>query len=401
MNVIIIASGVDWEKGKLGISGGDRIFIELAKRLSKNNNVVIYGWEATRLMCDMHGVSNLFKDIGLISPFLYNNRILSYITRTIKSTSFICKDIKDYKREKTVIISASDFWPDTIPAYFLSLFYKYKWASSLYLIAPSVFLSTGSHTGLKRIIALFYKLSQFISISLIRANSSLLLTCSQDVINKVNSNKNHFLNQFFLYGGVTIDDEVLKLRKLNIRNPQYDVVYMARFHPQKGPIEMVKIWNEVVRINPTLRLAMIGDGPLESEVKRLIEQLGIDQSVDLLGFIDGKEKNKIFINSKIFAHSVIYDTGGMAAMEAMVLGIPAIAFDLKGLRDAYPKGMHKIKCYNIDEFAQSIIEILNDKEYYNKLKNDAINLSNDWDWNIHAHNLQNELECLFKNSKTI
>jgi glycosyltransferase involved in cell wall biosynthesis len=398
MNIIIIASGVDWEKGKLGISGGDRIFIELSKRLSQNNNVTIYGWDATRLMCEQHGVSNLFKDIGVIRPFLHNNRILSYLTRTIKSTISICKVIKGYERQKTVIISASDFWPDTIPAYFLSLIYNYKWASSIYLIAPSVFLSSGSYTGLKRVIALFYNLSQFISIFLIRSNSSLLLTCSQDVINKVNRNKNPFLNQFFLYGGITIDDEVLKLRELNIQNPKYDVVYMARFHPQKGPIEMVKIWSEVIKINPTLRLAMIGDGPLESDVKKLVKQLNLDQSIDLLGFMDGEEKNQIFINSKVFAHSVIYDTGGMAAMEAMVLGIPAIAFDLKGLRDAYPKGMHKIKSYNTEEFAQSIIEILNDKEYYNKLKNDAIHLSNEWDWNIHAHNLQSKLECLFDNS---
>ena len=397
MNIIFIASGADWEKGKVGISGGDRIFIELSKRLSQKNNVTIYGWEATRLMCADHDVLTLFKDIGNIGPLLYNNRILSYLTRTILSTMVICKDIKNFERKQTIIISASDFWPDTIPAYILNLFYKYKWASSLYLIAPNVFLSSGSHTGFKRIIALFYKLSQSISIFLIRSKSSLLLTCSQDVINKIDNSRKLPMNRFFLYGGITIDDEVLRLRDLNVENPNYDVVYMARFHPQKGPIEMVKIWNEVIKIDPSLRLAMIGNGPLESDVRKLVKKLELEQSIDLLGFIDGKEKNKIFIDSKIFAHPVIYDTGGMAAIEAMVFGIPAVSFDLSGLRDAYPKGMHKISCYDFEEFAKSIVQISNDNEYYKKLRNEAIELSNEWNWDKHASNLNNELSNVLKN----
>ena len=60
-----------------------------------------------------------------------------------------------------------------------------------------------------------------------------------------------------------------------------------------------------------------------------------------------------------------------------------------------------LKSFEVKKINQNINHLI---LFYGKnegLKNDAINLSNDWDWNIHAHNLQNELECLFKNSKTI
>ena len=148
---------------------------------------------------------------------------------------------------------------------------------------------------------------------------------------------------------------------------------------------------------------MIGNGPLENKVKELIESLELKESVELFGFVDGVDKLNIFSNSRLFAHPVIYDTGGMAPMEAMVIGIPAISFDLKGLRDAYPKGMHKVSKYNIKEFAQGIIEILDSKKRYNTMRKDAIELSNDWNWDKHSFDLQKKLLKLLKkdNDKNI
>ncbi len=400
INILFIASSVE-KCG--GLSGGDRIFLELSKRLCVNHNVVIYGWEATEILCKKYGVSHLFKSIGGIPSYVTKIRTLSYIARTIITTLFIRRDIRLYSRDDTVVISASDFWPDSIPAYLLSRFYNYYWASSFFLVAPDVFLSHGSHKGLKRIIAALFSFSQSVIIRMIRSYSSLLITCSKDVISAINGRSYLPLDYFFLYGGVTIDSNILKLRDTNIANPKYDVVYMARLHPQKGPIEMVRIWEEVLKINPKLHLAMIGNGPLENKVKELIESLELKESVELFGFVDGVDKLNIFSNSRLFAHPVIYDTGGMAPMEAMVIGIPAISFDLKGLRDAYPKGMHKVSKYNIKEFAQGIIEILDSKKRYNTMRKDAIELSYDWNWDKHSFDLQKKLLKLLKkdNDKNI
>jgi len=395
INIIFIASSVDSVHG-YGVSGGDRIFLEFSKRLSANHNVVIYGWKATQLICKDYGVLHLFKNIGRVPSYVTKIRILSYLVRTIKTTLFIRRDICLYSPEDTVVISASDFWPDSIPAYFLSHFYNYNWASSFFLIAPNVLLSDGSYKGLKRIIPVFYKFSQLVIIRMIRSSSSLLITCSKDVISAINDRSSLSLDYFFLYGGVTIDNNILKLRDTNIANPKYDVVYMGRLHPQKGPIEMLRIWKEVVTINPRMRLAMIGNGPLEKKVKELIKSLELKESVDLFGFVDGVDKNNILSQSRLFAHPVVYDTGGMAAIEAMALGLPAVSFDLKGLRDAYPKGMHKVSKYNLKEFAQNMIEILNNEFKYNKLRTDAIELSSDWDWDKHAFQLQKKLLKLLK-----
>jgi glycosyltransferase involved in cell wall biosynthesis len=130
---------------------------------------------------------------------------------------------------------------------------------------------------------------------------------------------------------------------------------------------------------------MIGIGPLEKEIREKIEKLGLQNNVELLGFKDGDEKHEIFKQSKIVVHPATYDSGGMAAAEAMGWGLPGVSFDLEALRTYYPKGMLKTKCFDLREFANNIIELLSNKELYNKLSKEALKLvKEEWDWNKRA-----------------
>ena len=145
---------------------------------------------------------------------------------------------------------------------------------------------------------------------------------------------------------------------------------------------------------------MIGDGPLMGKVRQVLEARNIGNSVELFGFLDGDEKIEVFLNSKIFAHPAIYDTGGLAPMEAMGLGVPAISYDLTGLKEVYPKGMHKVDNYDTKKFAQDILAMLSNKERYEDLSQQAVELSSDWNWNNHATTMLDRFYELSKNGET-
>ena len=199
MNILIVASTV---YSPSDVSGGDRIFLELAKRWSKNNNVVIYGNHSTGAMCHAYGVGHLFKSIGEVGGILLSNRMFSYLAYTIKTVMKIHSDIEQYDRKNTIIYSSSDFWPDSIPAYYASVFHSYIWVSGFFLVAPDIFLKYGVHRGVKRFVTLFYKISQYLVIKMILSKSSLLITCSEDVIKVIN------IQNYLMYGGVTINKHV-------------------------------------------------------------------------------------------------------------------------------------------------------------------------------------------------
>jgi glycosyltransferase involved in cell wall biosynthesis len=150
-------------------------------------------------------------------------------------------------------------------------------------------------------------------------------------------------------------------------------------------LELIDIWKRVVEKRADARLAVIGDGPLEEEMKEKIKVLKLENSVELLGFRDGEEKYKIFRESKMILHPAIYDSGGMAAAEGMGWGLPAASFDLPALENYYPKGILKTKCFNFDEFAEKIIALLEDRELRNRTQKDAIDLVREkFDWRKNA-----------------
>jgi glycosyltransferase involved in cell wall biosynthesis len=136
----------------------------------------------------------------------------------------------------------------------------------------------------------------------------------------------------------------------------------------------------VCQKRPTAKLALIGVGPLESQLKATATILGLTKNIDFLGFLDGEEKFAVFSQSRIFIHPVIYDSGGMSAAEAMACGLPCIGFDLPSLRSYYPRGMVKVPAYDTDAFSKSILTLLDDNAMYQEFSAEARSFAKDWDW---------------------
>ena len=69
-----------------------------------------------------------------------------------------------------------------------------------------------------------------------------------------------------------------------VEKRKYDACFVGRFHQQKGVLVLIDIWKEVVKLKPDAKLAMIGNGPLEEEVKNRAKEYGIGNNIDLFGF---------------------------------------------------------------------------------------------------------------------
>ena len=192
-------------------------------------------------------------------------------------------------------------------------------------------------------------------------------------------------------GAVPLEDiqKFLKLRGKRLGVKTYEAVFQGRFHPQKGVVELVEIWKRVVEKRPGAKLAMIGNGPLMTEVKSLISKYGLGKNVKLLGYLfDGPEKFGVFAESKLVVHPAYYDSGGMAAAEAMAFGIPAVGFNLKSFESYYPHGMLKVKIGDKRAFADKILYLLENYEFRERLGRKAgETIQNDWSWDKRAQYL--------------
>jgi glycosyltransferase involved in cell wall biosynthesis len=173
---------------------------------------------------------------------------------------------------------------------------------------------------------------------------------------------------------------------------EYDGVFVGRLHYQKGVINLIDIWGKVIEFLPMAKLAIIGDGPLSQELIAKIEQAGLRNNIDLLGYKDGLDKWKIYSKSKVALHPATYDSGGMAAAEGLAFGLPGLAFDLPSLREYYARGVVKAKCFSNDDFAEKLIQLLTNQELYNLISSEAQEYAfAEWHWRNRLDNASREI----------
>ena len=211
---------------------------------------------------------------------------------------------------------------------------------------------------------------QLFSIKQINNNISNLIICSS-VYKNILRKKIFIYSRWFNF----------KPQKTN-QEEIYTACFYARFHPQKGPDEMIDIWSIYLKkFNPNAKLLMVGDGPLFQKCKDIINKNKLSKNIILTGYIsDENDKEKFFSSCKILIHPAIYDTGGMAALEVMSYGLPGISYDLQGLKETYPKGMIKVPCYNKNIFANEIHLVNNINNIYNDTLSEVFELTKEWDW---------------------
>lgn len=212
---------------------------------------------------------------------------------------------------------------------------------------------------------------------LVKKYADIVFVTSEPDVEKFITKKRDRSKIIVIQGGVDITESEKYLNSGNVvpvENRKYDACFVGRLHFQKGVVGLVDIWKKVVEIEPNRKLALIGNGELENEVRKKIKENNLENSIELVGFADGEKKFQYFKNSKMMLHPATYDSGGMAAAEGMAWGLPGVSFDLEALKTYYPKGMIKVEYGNNEKFAQTILELLKDNDLYQKISKDAHDL---------------------------
>lgn len=380
-NFVIVANAA---LGK-GFSGSDRIFIELAKKLKEKLIIRVCVWEEGFEMCQRQNLNGVIFEKWFLGRYKNLPFVLNYLFRIFTGTYYALKfKISSNEVKNYTFYSASDFWQDFIPFLVFKLrFPNALFIGSYYLAAPNPFIGYRKEyekaIQIPKIKDILFYLQHLIPKFFLPIISDYILVTSDP-------DKSYFIKKgfsekkiFSIMGGVNFE-KYLTLPKNT--NKKYDAVFYGRFHPQKGVLELIDIWNILMKSKPDAKLVMIGDGPLYNLVLERIKKYSLEDKITLMGHMDDSlEKLKIFSQSKVVVHPAVYDSGGMASAEVMYLGIPGVSFDLDALKTYYPKGMIKTKCFDLDEFAININKLLSDKNLYNKTAKDAKNcVIENFDW---------------------
>jgi glycosyltransferase involved in cell wall biosynthesis len=162
----------------------------------------------------------------------------------------------------------------------------------------------------------------------------------------------------------------LLLKKYGIPNNCQIVTFIGRLTQEKNPFDFLKIAKIVLNKLPQTHFIIAGEGYLKRKSIILANKLKISSSVRFLGLID--DIPGLLSISTVFVSTSITEGFGLAAAEAMAMGVPAVVFDVGGLNELIEPGCgYTVNQGNIADFSEKIITLLNDNLAQKKIGQNA------------------------------
>jgi len=113
------------------------------------------------------------------------------------------------------------------------------------------------------------------------------------------------------------------------------LIHLSNFRPVKRVLDCIRIFAEV-RKQASVRLLMVGDGPERGPAEHLATTLGVRAHIDFLG--KQNQVERLIRLAHVLLMPSEMESFGLAALEAMACGVPAVATRVGGVPELITDG---------------------------------------------------------------
>lgn len=148
------------------------------------------------------------------------------------------------------------------------------------------------------------------------------------------------------------------------------LISVGRLSPEKGFMDLLKLYAILHKDYPDWTLDIIGDGVEKDELKKFIKEHKLEDFVTLHGFRDKDYIDKMLHESSIYLLTSYTESFGIVLIEAMSHGVPCIAFDsAEGARELIQSGKngYLIKNRSYTAFLKKVEDLIKNKEERKKV----------------------------------
>ena len=136
------------------------------------------------------------------------------------------------------------------------------------------------------------------------------------------------------------------------------ILHVGSLRPCKNHTAILQVFRRVLDREPNVVLALVGDGPLRPTIQDDIQQLRLTSHVRLLGV--RSDATALMQVADVFLFPSLREGLSVAMMEASAVGLPIVASDIPGNREATENGtsarLHDV--HDIEGMAGSVADLL-------------------------------------------
>ena len=171
-----------------------------------------------------------------------------------------------------------------------------------------------------------------------------------------------------LYNVIDTDEIYTKLSQ-DSNTYDYDLIYVGRLTYQKNPQRLLRLCARLKESKPDLKVAIVGTGELEEELKALSQELNLEDTVHFLGF--QPNPIKMVACSKAMILTSRWEGTPMCALEAMALGTPVVSTPSDGMKDLLTDGVSGYLTESDEQMAVDLLKIFTQPEHRQLLAENA------------------------------
>jgi glycosyltransferase involved in cell wall biosynthesis len=143
--------------------------------------------------------------------------------------------------------------------------------------------------------------------------------------------------------------------------PDRFILYAASSLPHKNHDRLFQAFRQVRDRIPGLKLVLTGARDKgEETLLQIIQDMGIGQDVQLLGWLPFEDVPSIYHASEAFVFPTLHEGFGLPVLEAMACGIPVVCSKIEPLLEVAGNAALFVDPYSPDGIAAGIIAVLSD-----------------------------------------
>jgi glycosyltransferase involved in cell wall biosynthesis len=162
--------------------------------------------------------------------------------------------------------------------------------------------------------------------------------------------------------------------------------YVGRIKKYKSVDHLLRAFAIVLKVLLEAKLVIIGEGDGRPAFEQLSHELQIHHATTFTGFLPLEEKVKLLNQMQVVVNTSAKEGWGLTVTEANACGVPAVASDVPGLRDAvkdHETGL-LYEYGNIEQLAEKILLLLRDEHLRSRLMKGALEYAQSLTWDKSA-----------------
>lgn len=142
------------------------------------------------------------------------------------------------------------------------------------------------------------------------------------------------------------------------------ILCVARLAPEKGQALLIRAAARILEQGHELAVVLAGDGPEREQLERLIRDLGLSDTVRLLGAVGHTTVQELIADADVFCLPSFAEGIPMTLMEAMAAEVPVISSRITGIPELIEHGHNGLLVTpgDLDDLEAALLRVIHEPD---------------------------------------